>query len=553
MIQVSVCSKSFDHRELDDAAEKNGGSFGNFGTETIQYDFDNKKSAEQFVEDITNGDKKMKKKVYGIRDLDESKRIPRRLPLLENLGKSKVNEEIEDGGDYQLLVTSCYKDVDEDDFENGMQGSPKTVDVSFDGLYESVKDIEEKCGLSEGTWASAGYGILEYSVRENADGSPVTKSEIEDWKKGKTKIWIADYSFHVKLVKPRDPSQDELIDILKGEGLYESLSARKEVYEFISGLKNVGRAIKGAIKKGTENIKKSYQEGEAKALLDKIKKEIDQYVKATGTKRDDVVLALAESLLEGHYTGANRMGAVSPKEVYELLPGLKNMGRAIKGAMKKGVEDVKKSYQEGEAKALLDKIKADVDKYVKATGLKKDDVVLGLAENLLVKKSVSEEFHSSFDGFKKMEEKDLESYPGAEEGMLLNDGASENWTYLYSQDKGLMSIMGMNGDNPAQLDVECDEFLVEKIVNMTADVEDWEGLKGIVEDNWSSETITEGKLELAVSDMASRVSSISPELKKKVEELMKPLGDLNKAEIGSLVKAKTQLLKWEKESRTNKK
>jgi hypothetical protein len=94
--------------------------------------------------------------------------------------------------------------------------------------------------------------------------------------------------------------------------------------------------------------------------------------------------------------------------------------------------------------------------------------------------------------FKKATKKDLEDNPGMDKGSLIYNG--ENYSFIYSYEK--LSIMGMNGEDVAQIDVEVDDQdHAKEVVEVADEVPVWDDMKEAVESaGHSYEVITEGKV-----------------------------------------------------------
>ena len=106
------------------------------------------------------------------------------------------------------------KYIEQDIFETGCElgtGSGYYVDLRFSsetirGLLRSVAeffDVEPDAMLID---ACDEEGRLDVQLYENDEGMKATLSELKEWKEGKRRLWLADYSFRVEQVERRTVS-----------------------------------------------------------------------------------------------------------------------------------------------------------------------------------------------------------------------------------------------------------------------------------------------------------------------------------------------------------
>lgn len=123
--------------------------------------------------------------------------------------------------DVMYIVRGLRGYVQEDNWEHGITGEDfmKDVDETFkassikevifkvaDFLGIEDKDVEKSLYIGDGM----GGGVCQLSVMENADGEPASAGELEEFKRGETVLYIADYSFDIDILNPR-VSMEEII------------------------------------------------------------------------------------------------------------------------------------------------------------------------------------------------------------------------------------------------------------------------------------------------------------------------------------------------------
>lgn len=99
--------------------------------------------------------------------------------------------------------------VEVDDYEKGLTDKPQTI--IFDKINitaETLKELLEKIGKTYCLDFAEGVGLhdtddhsqilVEYNRLEDVEGYEATDSEVEDWKSGKTTLYLADYSFCIE-------------------------------------------------------------------------------------------------------------------------------------------------------------------------------------------------------------------------------------------------------------------------------------------------------------------------------------------------------------------
>lgn len=109
------------------------------------------------------------------------------------------------------LVRGFNKTAQVDDFEHGCIGDENHYDTgsshnwtsdTVDGVVKELMDflcIEDKDAVELD--ACDEIGRIDIQRTENAEGYEPSKSEIEEWKKGKLKMWLCDYTFHLESIE----------------------------------------------------------------------------------------------------------------------------------------------------------------------------------------------------------------------------------------------------------------------------------------------------------------------------------------------------------------
>lgn len=109
-------------------------------------------------------------------------------------------------------VNGWMKFVEEDVFAQGCVGQTRCYGdnsmrfkaASLDGLIKALMeftgtDDRENVMLD----ACDEEGRIDIQILENDDGCAASKAEIEKWRDGKCRLWLADYSFRVEQVERR--------------------------------------------------------------------------------------------------------------------------------------------------------------------------------------------------------------------------------------------------------------------------------------------------------------------------------------------------------------
>lgn len=97
-----------------------------------------------------------------------------------------------------LVLGKGYVDTEVDDYERGCTGEfGASWDFDARGIYGSLDELREAVrkasylDMDDGAF-SFYDGALRFSVTVNVDNCLASESEIEAWKKGDEKLWVAD-------------------------------------------------------------------------------------------------------------------------------------------------------------------------------------------------------------------------------------------------------------------------------------------------------------------------------------------------------------------------
>lgn len=106
-----------------------------------------------------------------------------------------------------LEVNGWLKLAEEDNWENGCDGSATQFSGSDRFTAETLPELLDRLkGFSGGEDSgvllnSCGEeGRIDIQVYENAEGIPASQSEMDRFKKGECRVWLATYSFYVEEV-----------------------------------------------------------------------------------------------------------------------------------------------------------------------------------------------------------------------------------------------------------------------------------------------------------------------------------------------------------------
>lgn len=97
-----------------------------------------------------------------------------------------------------LVLGKGYVDTEVDDYEKGCTGEyGASWDFDARGIYESLDElmnaVRKATYLDMNDGAFSFYdGSLRFSVTVNVDNCLASENEIEAWRKGNEKLWVAD-------------------------------------------------------------------------------------------------------------------------------------------------------------------------------------------------------------------------------------------------------------------------------------------------------------------------------------------------------------------------
>lgn len=110
----------------------------------------------------------------------------------------------------QYETRGCHKYWEENSFSEGCKGGTHGnafIDVHFsaDGVDALVNKIVDFLGgdCDVELDACGEPGRIEVQMLETDDGTAPTERQIERWKAGELRLWLADYSFYVEAVERR--------------------------------------------------------------------------------------------------------------------------------------------------------------------------------------------------------------------------------------------------------------------------------------------------------------------------------------------------------------
>ena len=110
-----------------------------------------------------------------------------------------------------FIVRGFFKQADEDVWNDGCQlgtgmcfesGHPTWSSETLEGIVKELMDflcVEDKDAVLLD--ACEEIGRIDIQRTENAEGYDPSENEIEKWKKGECKMWLADYSFRLEKIE----------------------------------------------------------------------------------------------------------------------------------------------------------------------------------------------------------------------------------------------------------------------------------------------------------------------------------------------------------------
>ncbi len=118
----------------------------------------------------------------------------------------------------QIFVESVYWESTEDVFSEGVGdiGMPILQERNV-GMYDSVEDmvngLSRKFGIPSDLkkWQAFEDGRIDVQMLVDEENNEATERQIASWKKGEMKLWIADISIIIQLVRSRTPSVSEMV------------------------------------------------------------------------------------------------------------------------------------------------------------------------------------------------------------------------------------------------------------------------------------------------------------------------------------------------------
>lgn len=119
----------------------------------------------------------------------------------------------------KIQINSIQKSAEKDDFEEGIIGG-ESVTISenrlgtFESIDKALEHLNKKYDFPKdiGNYFAFEEGRITTNRMEDADGAEASKSELEDWKKGKKDLWLADFDIWLEVIKESYvPSVDEMV------------------------------------------------------------------------------------------------------------------------------------------------------------------------------------------------------------------------------------------------------------------------------------------------------------------------------------------------------
>lgn len=108
-----------------------------------------------------------------------------------------------------LVLGKGYVDTEVDDWEKGCIGEfGASWDFDVRGIYESLDGLKEAVrkasylDLDDGAF-SFYDGSLRFSVTVDVDNTVASEAQIEAWRKGEEKLWLADGCVPLRVINER--------------------------------------------------------------------------------------------------------------------------------------------------------------------------------------------------------------------------------------------------------------------------------------------------------------------------------------------------------------
>lgn len=144
--------------------------------------------------------------------------------IAENLltEKMKWGGQMKKGGEAgkKIILTGLSKDIQEDSFEEGQDPDTRQHIFyeknlgSFDTADELIAFLHKNNYLSEDkkNYTAFEDGRITYSQLEDEEGSAVDEKDAiyKEWKKGKAKLWTADYDIYIEVGEIKTPTIEEI-------------------------------------------------------------------------------------------------------------------------------------------------------------------------------------------------------------------------------------------------------------------------------------------------------------------------------------------------------
>ena len=128
--------------------------------------------------------------------------------------EDEVIKEVSEGG-VNLFVDHLAKEVSEDNYEEGEIGDRQLImDEKIGKKFDSFDAFKKYCSDTWGLEDNQGWSVVDnrltYQRLENDQGIEASPLEQGLWKKGKRKLWSADYDFVVELILPSKTDEDSI-------------------------------------------------------------------------------------------------------------------------------------------------------------------------------------------------------------------------------------------------------------------------------------------------------------------------------------------------------
>lgn len=132
----------------------------------------------------------------------------------------KILKERYKGEEVEILVEYLWLSTEEDNYNEGADPSTRQDMMAeksvgrYKSFQDMVKDLNRKYGITDDLKAWGSFsgepGRINIQMMVDEDNVEATRRELDDFKRGRKRLWIADYQLQISFIKSYQPQPEEI-------------------------------------------------------------------------------------------------------------------------------------------------------------------------------------------------------------------------------------------------------------------------------------------------------------------------------------------------------